>query len=375
MTRLLFVIPSLDESGAEKQFSLLVRHLPREEFEARVVVLTRGGPYETALKQAGIPYEILHKRGKFDPLAWWRLRAIVRTWKPDLLHTWLFAGNAYGRLVAGGSSGPPVIVSERCVDTWKQKWQTWLDRRLIARTARLVGNSESVAEFYRNLGYPSHLLRVVRNGQQFEPRIDPQRAFRREEWSGGHPRPFIIGCVGRLAKQKRVEDLIWAIELLRSVRDDLFLVLVGDGPERKDLEVFVSHLKLEQHVRFLGHQQCIPELLSCFDVLTLASDFEGQSNSIMEGMAAGLPVIVSDIPPNRELLGDQETGILVSVGDRAQFAREIQRLCDHPELRTKFGTAAQRRITKDFSLERMVSGYVELYREVLAGQTPARDSR
>lgn len=375
MIRLLLIIPSLDESGAEKQLTLLALGLPREEFEIQVVVLTRGGPYLEPLREAGIPVKILNKRFKFDPLTLWKLRGEIKSWKPDVIHTWLFAGNTYGRMVAGGKDQPPVVVSERCVDSWKAGWQLSLDRRLVSRTARLVGNSESVVEFYRQFGYDDGKLAVIRNGLSFEvPTLiaKSDREELRREWSHGHPRPFLVGFVGRLAKQKRLEDLIWGVELLKSARDDVFLVLIGEGPERGDLERFVSYFGLRERVTFLGHRHDARTLMGAFNAFVLASDFEGQSNSLMEAMGAGLPVIVSDIPPNLELVSDRETGYVFPVGDRVELARTIQRVADAPDVRERIGESARERMHREFSVERMVSQYAALYREVVAESEQVR---
>ena len=157
------LIPTLDASGAEKQFTLLATGLPRDRFDVRVALLTRTGPYEAPLRRAGVPVTVLNKRLKADPVALGRLRRLVADFRPHVLHTWLFAANAYGRLVAKGPHAPRVVVSERCVDSWKSGWQLWLDRRLVSRTAALVANSEAVAAFYRNAGVPAETIRVVPN--------------------------------------------------------------------------------------------------------------------------------------------------------------------------------------------------------------------
>ena len=164
MIRLTLLIPTLDRSGAEKQLTLLATHLPRDEFDVRVIALTRGGPYADALRDEDIPLTVLGKAHKLDFGAYRRLKAALRTDAPDILHTWLFAANSYGRLAIGGRARPRVVVSERCVDSWKSSWQLWLDRRLIARTDRLVGNSQSVVEFYQSQGFPAARTSVIYNG-------------------------------------------------------------------------------------------------------------------------------------------------------------------------------------------------------------------
>lgn len=370
--RILLVIPTLDRSGAEKQLALLACGLPRDRYEVRVVALTRGGPYEHDLRQHGIPVTILRKRWKLDPLCLYQLRRLIRTWKPDVVHTWLFAANAYGRLVAG-PHGPPVIVSERCVDSWKSGWQLKLDRWLMPRTALLVGNSHSVAEFYRQQQFPADRLRVVRNGIELPPPASDvsvaERDRRRADLCGLPAGAKVLGFVGRLARQKRVIDLIWMLVLLENLRDDIYLLLVGDGPERDWLERFARDLNVEERVKFVGHRADAADLLPLLDVFCLASDFEGMSNSIMEAMAVGLPVVASDIPPNRELVVDGQTGYLVPVGDRAAFARTALSLIERPDMAAQLGNAGRSRMQTDFSIGQMVAGYENLYQAAIQSRS------
>ncbi|MGE5192417.1 MAG: glycosyltransferase [Deltaproteobacteria bacterium] len=364
MIKLLFLIPTLDRSGAEKQLMLLATHLPRSAFAGHVAALTRLGPYAADLEAAGIPVTVLNKRLKCDPIAFWRLRRLMKEVRPDVLHTWLFAANAYGRLAAGRRPPFPVVVSERCVDSWKAGWQLWLDRKLVGRTTRLVGNSRSVADFYRDLGVPAEKLAVVHNGidlLSFPP--DARETIRRE--LGIPPETHVVGFVGRLARQKRVMDLIWAFELIRVMHGDVVFVIIGDGPERAKLENFTQSLEISRRVKFVGHRDDATRLLPALDVFWLASDFEGLSNSIMEAMAAGLPIVASDIPPNRELVVDGQTGCLAPVGDRVAFAQLAERILLNPALARQLGDAGRERIATHFSVEKMVEEYARLYQEAV----------
>ncbi|MAG93267.1 MAG: glycosyl transferase [Planctomycetaceae bacterium] len=360
-------IPTLDRSGAEKQLALLATRLPRDEFDVDVVALTRGGPYETMLAEAGVPLTVLNKRLRFDPGALWKLKRHVRARRPDILHTWLFAANAYGRLVGGKKAGPKVVVSERCVDSWKSGWQHWIDRQRIARTACLVGNSQSVVDFYVDRGFPQERTRVIFNGIEGpEPApIDRPAAL---QALGIPANAHIVGFVGRLAKQKQVKDLIWGIELLHQIDDRVHLVLVGDGPERRELEAFARQAYLEQRVHFLGHRDDVGQLWPLFDVFWLASDFEGQSNSLMEAMAAGVPAVVSDIAPNRELVVDGETGFLAKPGDSAAFSQFADRILADEELARRLGGASRERMREHFSVERMVEAHARLYQDVVEAE-------
>ncbi len=364
MIKVVLLIPTLDLSGAEKQLTLLATRLPRDEFEVHVVALTRGGPFESQLRESGIPVTILGKRWKFDPLAFWKLSRVLADYQPDILHTWLFAANSYGRLAAAKQPRPRIVVSERCVDTWKSGWQFWLDRKLISRTTRLIGNSQSVAQFYAGRGFPSERITVITNGVDIPERLPIDR----EQTLSEFDIPVdarVVGYVGRLARQKRVNDLIWATELLDQMDPNVFFLIVGDGPQRDNLRGFARQIGLADSVRFAQHRDDVSRLLPLFDVFWLASDFEGQSNSLMEAMAAGIPVVVSDIPPNRELVCDGKTGFLVPVGDGVVFAKHTARLLADRQVAEQMGQAGRERMRSKFSVEKMVGAHADLYRAVV----------
>jgi glycosyltransferase involved in cell wall biosynthesis len=235
---------------------------------------------------------------------------------------------------------------------------------LIERTDRLIGNSAAVAEFYQSIGYPADRLSVIPNGIDVpEPTPFDRDALLAElEIPSGSQ---VIGFVGRMAKQKRVDDLVFAMALVAILRPETHLLLIGDGPERDKLMKFARDIDIDHHTRFTGHRADAARLLRVMDVFWIASDFEGQSNSAMEAMAAGLPVIASDIPPNRELVIDGETGFLVKVGDRVGFQQFADRLLADPELARRLGDAGRERMRKHFSIDNMVQSHARVYRDVL----------
>ncbi len=361
---MLLLIPTLDRSGAEKQLALLATRLPRDQFDVHVVCLTRGGPYADMIREAGVQVTVLGKRVKGDPRALWKLKSFVKEQQPDILHCWLFAANAYGRL-ALPKPRPKVVVSERCVDSWKSRWQLWLDRRLIARTDAIVANSQSVADFYEQQGVPQDLIHVIPNGIT-APSVAP---LDRQQFLNERQLPSdakLIACIGRLAKQKCVGDLLWGIQVLRQADPRAHLLVIGEGPERDALIERSRQLECSGHVRFLGHREDADRILPLVDIYWLASSFEGMSNSLMEAMLAGVPVIASDIPPNRELIHHGEHGYLVNLHDGVGFAQFSVKLLEDAALSQKLSTAARQRMLDEFSIERMVERHVELYRRLVA---------
>ncbi len=369
MIKLALLIPTLDRSGAEKQFTLLATGLPREEFDVRVIALTRGGPFARSLCEHNIPVTLLNKRWKFDLAAWYRLRNWMRQEQPDILHTWLFAANAYGRL-ARGSSRPRVVISERCVDTWKADWQHWIDRRLVSRTSRLIGNSQSVADYYAGQGFPTDQISVIYNGIEAPAPSSVDRTTLLSQLNLPDSTK-LVGYVGRLARQKRIPDLLWGLQLLRQADDRVCLLIVGDGPEQERLRQRAREVECAEFVRFLGHRSDASDLLSTLDAFWLGSDFEGLSNSLMEAMIRGIPCVATDIPANRELITHGSHGYLVGVGDGVGFAQFTIKLFQDPNLARTLGENAARRMTEDFSVPRMIAAHIDLYRDVLRAGLPS----
>lgn len=359
-TKLALVIPTLDRSGAEKQLALLATGLPRDEYEMRVFALTRGGPYLDLLQQHDVPVTVLQKRFKIDLWLIGRLRAELTEFQPDIIHTWLFAGNAYGRFVSRYFPAAKVVVSERCVDSWKRPWEHWVDRWLAPETDVLVGNSFSVAEFYAGRGIVKEKLRTVFNG--VEPiSLDRASGGALKEKLGWPQECWVVGFVGRLAAQKRVDDLIWAVETLRQIRPQVRLLIVGDGPERGRLEKFAAAVDCQNHCAFVGHQARSSDWMGLCDAICLPSSFEGMSNTLMEAMSAGVPVLASDIPPNRELIAHQQSGLLFQVADRAALIEGLRLLVDQPDVGLRLAEGASQAMRNKFSVAQMVAGYRAIY--------------
>jgi len=364
--RVLLIIPTLDRCGAEKQLTLLATGLARDQFDVHVCALTRGGPLEVTLDEHGVPVVVIGKSWKIDPAAYWRLRRHIRRLAPDIVHTWIFAANAYGRAAAFSAGVKHVVAAERCVDLWKRWHELAIDRRLARRTERIVANSSGVRDFYVQHGIPADKFVVIPNGV---PPFAPAESRAREELLaelGLPPDARLIGAINRLWPQKRIKDLIWAADLLKCIRDDTHLLIIGDGPQRWRLERYCDQVEIADRVHLLGQRDDVPRLLPHFDCLWLASAYEGQSNAVMEAMSAGVPVIATDIPGNRDLVVDGQTGYLVPVGDRAGFAQRTNILLDDAALARRLGEAGRRRMLEEFSVEKMIERYTALYRQLLS---------
>lgn len=360
--RVLEIIPTLDRSGAEKQLALVAAGLPRGEFDVHVAALTRGGPLAEPLEAAGVPVTVIGKRWKIDPSAWWRLKRLIERLRPDIVHTWIFAANCYGRHAAHRAGVPVIFGGERCVDPWKRGYELAIDRYLARRSTGIVTNSHGVVAFYAQHGVPAEKFRVIPNGIDVGPLPGSVASSGLREELGLPPDAKIIGAVGRLWPQKRYKDLLWALELLRCVRDDVHLLIVGDGPLHWRLERYAHQCVEGDRVHFLGERSDVARLIPQFDCFWLGSGYEGQSNALMEAMAAARPVVVSDIPGNRDLVVNGHSGYLVPVGDRAAFARRTLQVLERPELAAALGAQARERMLAEFTVEQLIERHARLYR-------------
>ncbi|PHR96481.1 MAG: glycosyl transferase family 1 [Blastopirellula sp.] len=370
MIKILLIIPTLDQSGAEKQLALLASRLPKDQFEVHVCALTRSGPYEDVLREAGIPVTVIGKSWKADPFAYWRLRKFIQQLKPDIVHTWLFAANSYGRKAALAAKVPHIICGERCVDPWKAGYELFIDRYLDRSTDKIAVNSSGIQDFYVHKKRDANKFVVIPNGIEAPELPSPDVLSVRKKAlleELGLPLDSRLLCtVGRLWPQKNMKDIIWAMDIMQRVRDDTHLLIIGEGPQRWRLERFAQQANVGPRVHFLGHRDDVRELLPLTDCFLLASGYEGQSNALMEAMAAGLPAVVSDIPGNRDLVIHEETGFTVPVGHRAEYGRLANKILEDDQLRSKFGTNARQRILDHFTIDQMIQGHVDLYQQVMS---------
>ena len=352
--------------AAVKQLAQVISRLGGDEFEMHVCAVAPRRANFTELAALGQRLTIIEGRTPNDPAAWWQLRKHLHALRPSVAHAWDAAATP-GRLAALASGVPHIVASLRhgsVLCGWRRRLAA---RRLLAYTDAVLVNSQWLADFARAQGLPAARLRLVRDGVEPLaplPHLAESCAALLAEL-GLPAGARLIGSVAKLTLASRIKDLIWAADLLKVIRADVHLLVVGDGPQRAILERFRRQCHIDDKVHFLGPRADPRGSCGCATCSGRPAT-RGLRGSLVEAMAAGIPVVVGDAPGCGELVVDGENGFLVPLGDRAGLARAANRLLDNGDLAQRLGEAARARVAADFSVAAMVAAHAALYRELVA---------
>jgi glycosyltransferase involved in cell wall biosynthesis len=362
--RILHITESLARTGGTSQLLVLSRGLAANGFDVHVAALGGPGALAKEFRAAGISTTELGRRWAFDPIAFWRLQRLVRRLRPDVVHTWNSDAAVYGQLAAQAGGVRNVVAGQYRIDPLRGGIGRLADRWSAGRTTRFVTSSAQIRDWWAvHAGFPAEKCVLI------APGVPPARAsdVSRDELLRELRLPAdakLIGVVGRLVPEKRVKDLIWAADLLRVLHDNLRLFVIGDGPLRTQLVQYARLASDLDHIQFLGERDDVWRLMPHLDVLWNASENRGHSIANLEAMAAGVPVIASDTPMNREFVVEGETGYLIPLlerSGRADRARHTDRIFTDGELATRLEGNARRRVAENFDSERVVKVYIDQY--------------
>jgi len=331
-----------------------------EEFDLHVLTLSPGASVPSAIEA---PTKNIHLRGPYDLAGLWKLRQTLNRLRPALVHTWGPLANRVGRLAALAAGIPRWVATEGIVDPLKSAAGWLVERGLARRASRRVAVSRHVREWLLAGGLSATQVQVIPNGVSISTRNVDRSAIRAELGLRADAR--LIAAAAPLVPHNRLKDVIWAAELLRFIRDDVHLLVIGDGPQRQTLARYRDLIGVAHHVHFLGWREDAQRLIASCDLLWYGGGHEGQPQAVMEALAAGLPVVAADTPGIRTLMTHGQQGYIVPLGDRAALARFANVLIDDAELRAELGAAGREKMRQEFSPLRMVQSYAALYRELL----------
>jgi len=358
--KILHIIQSLENGGCE---NMLLRTLPLlDGFEHKIIALKEFGGLASKFVSVGIAVETLHYSGLFDISGIFRLRKLIREENPDIIITYLFHADMLVRLTLRSTTKVPVIPFLRTTYNHPKylvaRILEWLTKPLVSQ---YLANSTAVKDFYvNNFGVAPEKITVIPNGIDiaYFDSIATDPELRKS--LNIAPDDFVIICVANLASNKGHRYLLDAFEQLYSLpsppsqggelKRGFKLLLVGDGTERKNLEQQIKNYQSKKNILFLGKRSDVPKFLKISNLFVLPTLFEGQSNAIMEAMAAGIAVITTDIPENRILIQNGIDGLLVQEKSSSDLAKQMAFLSDNNAIRSVLAGKAREKIERDFSL-------------------------
>jgi glycosyltransferase involved in cell wall biosynthesis len=319
-----------------------------------------------------------------DLVATVRLARLIRRERPDILHTHTAKAGTVGRVAAllAGGRRPPIVVHTfhgHVLRGYFGPLRTWffrqLERWLARHTTALIAVSPQVRDDLVALGVaPAERFVVVRLGVELGERVTGEQDGRTESrrYLGIGPERFAVGWIGRMTPVKRTDDVLVAFKQLRETGVDAVLCLVGDGPDRPQLEQRAHELGVIRDTLFLGYQEDVAPFYAAFDALILPSSNEGTPVSAIEALAAGRPVVATRVGGVPDVVQEGEDGFLVEPGATDDLAERLARLAREPELRERMGRAGRDRVLPRYAVERLVDDIDRLYRSLLTSAAGGR---
>jgi glycosyltransferase involved in cell wall biosynthesis len=317
-------------------------------------------------------------RARFDPRPVMRLRQLLARQSFDVIHLHGTRAGFFGTLALSTlACSPRVVYTVHGLSCNRQASQPI--KRLFARVERFIAQRAdrviSVSEHDRTFGVEAGLLPADRTCSIPNSIAVPSL----EEPSGKPSGRAEILTVGRLVPQKGIEVLLQAARAVVERHPNAQFSLAGDGPLRPALEEQARRLGISDHIRFLGTVKDAPRLLAGCDLFVLPSLWEGMPISLLEAMGAGRPAVATAVSGSRELILEEETGMLVPPNDPAALAEAVTRMLDDPQGARAMGARARDRVRREFSMDRMVDSTHALYCNLLAelqpGNLEAREVR
>ncbi len=378
-TRILYVIGSMGLGGAEQHLLNVSGALTRAGFVCEVFALDPEGPLRTEFERVGVPVIGVHlpkfvQRMIPHP----RLRARLRLslaapyllwhyWRrrPAVAHCFLPAAYIIGATMA--LLGPRMrrIMSRRSLNLYQTNHPLLrkVERYLHPHMSLASGNSQAVIRDLRSEGIPDTRLRLIYNGitsDRFHSAL-PRAAVRAELGISEHC--LVFAMVANLIPYKGHADLVDALSMItKQLPTDWVCLCIGrDDGIGKDLRARAASAGVEQHLRFMGSRTDVPDLLCAADIGVLCSHEEGFSNAVLEGMSAGLPMVVTDVGGNAEAVTHTVTGLVVPPQQPARLAQALLELARAPALRSSMGQRGRLRVQDTFSMQACIEGYVRMY--------------
>ncbi len=369
--RILHVITCLPVGGAERLLLDVLRSLDSIQFESEVCCIQGRGKLANEVEEMGITLHDLGRmrRKHFDFGAILALRRLIKERRIDLVHSHLYHANLYGRLAAWQERIPAIASVHNTYS--RHKWHRRLINSLLAQVSfRVTAPSADVELAIRRydrvaVGKIVRLINCI-NLDRVNSNLEVAAAKHR---IGVESDDMVIGTVGRMEEQKGHNVLLHAFAALRSLpgisAGSLRLLIVGDGRLRQDTEEKARQLGIIDACRFPGSMTQMADVYRAIDVFVMPSLWEGLSLAMLEAMAAGLPLVATDVGGVRDVLGDNLHGRLVPPGDATSLAHALAELLLNTQLREELAASARQCVRNNYGIANLTCQLTQLYESAL----------
>lgn len=364
------IIYRLDYGGLENGLVNIINNLPADRYRHVIICLTTYSDFRKRIKRDDVEVYALNKKEGKDVACYGRMWKLLRKLSPEIVHT-RNLGTQDSCIVAMLAGVPIRIHGEHGRDTYDLDGSSW-KYNVLRKFCRLfihryVPMSIDLATWLHEIvGVPERKIVHIYNGvdsKRFHPPKSGRERLPKKNFVDKDD--IVIGFVGRMETVKDPLMLVRAFIFLQEAASDeakkLKLVLVGDGALRGEIEKLLESGRIEDRVWLAGARDDVDKLYRCFDIFVLPSIAEGISNTILEAMASGLPVVATAVGGSPELVKNKHNGMLVRVSYPAEMAEALLQYVRHPELIEQHGRAARERAEEEFSLQSMVNQYLALY--------------
>jgi len=355
--RILHALPNLSGGGAERQLGYLAEAQARAGHEVSVAYLVPG-PEGVSERFARVDLHALPASGNYDPRLLARLVSLVRRLRPDVVHTWILQMDVLAGAAARLTGTPWVCREPVSGGAYGGAWKHRLRERLLRGADAIVANSRAGERHWAERGTRASLA-TIPNALDLEA-IEKAAPRRPEVLRDG---PFALAASRLENQQKNVSGLLAGLRLALEAQA-VEAVVCGEGPYRAQAEAFVAGAGLSGRIHLPGFARDLWSYMKAAGVFVSVSYLEGQPNTVMEAMACGCPLVVSDIPVHREFL-DEESALFVDPDDAAAIARAVTRCLAEPEAARARAEEARRRAA-NWSVAEMARRYERVYDACLA---------
>lgn len=364
--RVLQVVLSLNPGGTERLVIELASRL-HADIPMMVCCLDEPGSWARELEARDIAIVPLGRQPGFRPALGRAIATAARRHDATIIHAHHYSPFVYSCVARLWRPAARVIFTEhgRLSDAHPSSKRRAANQLMARCPHRVFAVSEDLRRHLVGEGFSPDAVDVIYNGIDLGPLPDPAARVRARARLGVSDTTFVIGTIARLDPVKDLQTLLRAVAAVaREI--NVVTAIIGDGPERPALERLASELQIQSHVRFLGQRQDAREWLAACDLYVNSSISEGVSLTILEAMAAGLPVLATEVGGTPEVVGSS-AGQLVRPRDPDLLASSVLRLAREPAQRTALGRIARQRVESRFTLERMVREYRDVYLQSNSG--------